>query len=80
MAVYGYFIEWRNVTSYVPQRCVLGALLFILYTHDMLLWLENMPVAYSDNATLLTVVPSSDMRSLIAESLSRDIASINESC
>ena len=42
--------------------------------------LENMLVAYADDATLLAVVPSSDKRSVISESLNRDLAKISEWC
>ena len=51
--------EWRNVISDVPQGSVLGPLFFILYTHDMWFGLENLHDAYADDATLITVVPSS---------------------
>ena len=56
------------------------SLLFILYTHDMWFGLENMLVAYADDATLLAVVPSPDMRSVISDSLNRDLAKISEWC
>ena len=57
---------------------MLGPLLFILYTHDMWFGLENMLVAYADDAPLLAVVPSSDKRSVISNSLNRDLAKISE--
>ena len=57
---------------------MLGPLLFILYTHDMWFGLENMLVAYADDATLLAVVPSSDMKSVILDSLNRDLVKISE--
>ena len=65
VVVDGQYSAWRSVVSGVPQGSVLGPLLFILYTHDMWFGLENMLVAYADDATLLAVVPSSDMRSVI---------------
>ena len=42
--------------------------------------LENMFVPYADDATLLAVVPSPDMRSVISDSLNRDLAKIREWC
>ena len=42
--------------------------------------LKNMLVAYADDATLLVVVPSPDMRSVISDSLNRDLAKISELC
>ena len=42
--------------------------------------LENKLIAYADDATLLASIPSPDMRELVAESLSRDLARINTWC
>ena len=80
VVVDGHYSAWRNVISGVPQGSVLGPLLFILYTHDMWFGLENMLVSYADDATLLAVVPSPDMRSVISDSLNRDLAKISEWC
>ena len=66
--------------SGVPQGSELAPLLFILYTFDMWLRLENMLVAYANDATLLAVVPSSDVRAVISDSLNRDLARISEWC
>ena len=71
MVVYGYYSDWRNATSCVPQGSAHGHLLFILHTHDMWFGPENMLVAYAGDATLLTVVPSPDLRSVISDSLNR---------
>ena len=59
---------------------MLGPLLFILYTHEIWFGLENTLVAYADDATLLVDVPSPDMRSVIPDSLYRDLAKISEWC
>ena len=80
VVVDGHYSEWRRVISGVPQGSVLGPLLFILYTHDMWLGLENKLVAYADDATLLAVVPSPNMRSVISESVNRDLARISAWC
>ena len=80
VVVDGHEGEWRNVISGVPQGSVLGPLLFILYTQDMWVGLENELVAYADDATLIAVIPSSDQRLLVSESLNRDLTRINEWC
>ena len=46
---------------------VLGSLLFILYTHDMWFGLENMLVSCADDATLVALIPSPNMRSNVTE-------------
>ena len=80
VVVDGQCSESRNVISGVPQGSVLGPLLFILYTHDMWFGLENLLVAYADDATLIAVVPSPNMRYAVAESLNRDLARIGAWC
>ena len=80
VVVDGHHGEWRSVVSGVPQGSVLGPLLFILYTQDMWIGLENQLVAYADDATLLAVIPSPDQRLLVAESLNRDLAKIYDWC
>ena len=42
--------------------------------------LENMLVSYADDATLLAYIPSSSMRSDVAESLNRDLSKISTWC
>ena len=42
--------------------------------------LENLLVAYADDATLIAVVPSPNMRCAVAESLNRDLARIGAWC
>ena len=80
VVVDGQFSELKNVVSGVPQGSVLGPLLFIIYTHDMWSGLENDLVAYADDATLVAVVPSPDMRAAVADSLNRDLEKISAWC
>ena len=76
----GHYGEWRSVISGVPQGSVFGPLLFIMYTHDMWIGLENQLVAYADDATLIVVIPSPYHRHLVSESLNRDLAKIYDWC
>ena len=42
--------------------------------------LENKLIAYADDNTLLAVVPSLQLRTVVADSLNRDLACIHEWC
>ena len=68
VVVDGAISEYIPIVSGIPQRCVLGSLLFILYTSEMFELVENRLYAYADDSTLL----------LVAASLNRDIARIQE--
>ena len=46
-----------NVISWVPQGCVLGPLLFLLYSSEIFFILENKLIGYADDSTLIYVVP-----------------------
>ena len=80
VVVDGHHGEWRDVISGVPQGSVLGPVLFILYTSDMWAGLENQLVAYADDATLISVIPSPDQRQMFSDSVNRDLARINNWC
>ena len=66
--------------SRVPQGNVLGPLMFLLYTSKRFSILENKPIDYADDSTLMSVVPSPGVRVVAAESLIRDLCRVSEWC
>ena len=62
--VYGCRSKLANVVSGVPQGSVLGPLLFLLYTWELFSILENKLIGYSDDSTLMAVVPSPISRTM----------------
>ena len=58
-----------NFVSRVPQGSVLDPLLFHLHSLEPFSILENKPVSYSDNSTLMAVVSSPGIRVTVADSL-----------
>ena len=65
------------------QECrssVLCLLLFLLYTSELFVILENKPFGYNDDSTLMAVVPSPGLRVAVAESLIRDLGRVSEWC
>jgi hypothetical protein len=68
-----------NVVSVVPQGSVLSPLLFVVYTADLFLVVQNHLVNYADDSTLFAVVRNSADRH-VAASLNVDLACISEWC
>ena len=64
----------------MPQGSVLGPLLFLLYTSELFLILENKLICYADDSTLMAVVPSPGVRVAVAESLIHDLGRVSEWC
>ena len=59
------------MVSDVPQGCVLGPLLFLLYTRDLPIIIENAFVGYADDSTLLAKVSEQSIRVPVVSSLTR---------
>ena len=64
----------------MPQGSVLGLLLFLLYTSELFLILDNKLIGYADDSTLMAVGPSPGIRVAVAESLIRDRGRVSEWC
>ena len=62
VVVYGICSENVRVVSGVLQGSVLGPLLFLLYTSDLPIILENSFVSYADDSYLLAEVPEPGSR------------------
>ena len=71
-------VNW--LTLYQECRSVLGPLLFLLYTSELFSILNNKLIGYADDSTLMTVVPSPDVRITVAECLIRDLGRVSEWC
>ena len=68
--------EWILILSDVSQGSVLGPLLFIPFASEMSELVENSLYAYADKSTSLAVVRKPEDWSVVAASISRDLARI----
>ena len=78
--VYGCRSKLVNCMSGVPLVCVLGPLLFLLYTSELYPILENRPVGvgYINDSHFKTVLPFPGVRAAVAESLNCDLGNESE--
>ena len=71
-------VAHHDVVSGVPLGSVLGPLLFLLYISELFSILENKPIGYADDSTLVAVIPFPGVRVAVAESLIRDLGMVSE--
>ena len=69
-----------NVVSGVPQGSVLGLQLFLLYTAKLFSIVDNKLYGYTDDSTLVAVVPSPGERVAVSESMKRDLNRVSVWC
>ena len=68
--------DWSKlvkVGSGVPQVNVLGLLLFLIYTLEQFVILENKLIGYADDSILMAVVPSPGITVTLAKFLKHDL-------
>ena len=56
----------------------MGPLLFLMYTSELFSIMENKLICYTDDSTLIDVVPSPGFRATVSESLSRYLVRVSE--
>ena len=64
----------------VPLHCVLGTLLFLLYTSKVFSILDHKLICHANDSTLMAGVPPSGVRVAVSESVIRDLGRDSEWC
>ena len=80
VVVNGAASEWIPIISVLPQRSLLGSLLFILNASEICELVENRLFAYADDSTLLAVVASKQTDLLLLPPLTGTCFRIQEWC
>ena len=80
VSVDGGLSSFVDVVSGVPQRSLLGPLLFILYTADLCSIVANLFVGYPDDSTLISVVQHAANIVSVSNSLQCNIDKISNWC
>ena len=70
--------QWSPIVSGLPQGNVMGSFFFILYTSEMFELVENRLYAYADDSILLAVVRKIADRPIVAASINKDFAQVQE--
>ena len=69
-----------NFLSGVPYDSVLGQLLLLLYSSELLAILENKLIGYAVDSTLMAVAPFQGLRVTLAEYLSHNHGRVSKCC
>ena len=56
------WLEWRNITSGIPQGSVLGPILFLIFINDMLKVIQCLVKLFADDAKLFQILKCSQDR------------------
>jgi len=56
VGIRGSFSDWIEVLSGVPQRSVLGPLLFLLFVSDLPHWIKNSIRMFADDVKIWNVI------------------------
>jgi len=72
VGVRGYFSDWFQVLSGVPQGSVLGPLLFLLFVNELHSWIVNSMRMFADDTKVWTYIRSTED----SQSLQKDLDSL----
>ena len=72
------YSSFLPIKAGVPQGSVLGPTLFLVYINDLFDVIENNLDVFADDSTLWAVVPNTKKRVEVADSMNRDLKSIQD--